>query len=290
MALLEVYHHEFADENFPVAILPFSSEIFSYSLHTHPFTELAVILGGHGMHVLGETTCPVQTGDIYVVTSGNAHEYQEIRNLEAVNVIFMPEVLRQYEADFRLLPGYHALFVLEPQFRLQHGGRSRLHLSPEAMTFVMTCISRMKGEEDTALPGYQTMITTTLAQLILYLSRQYIHTTTASSRMLMQIGEVISRMEREYMHSLTLQSLADTGSMSIRNLVRRFREGTSMAPIEYLIRLRIHHATALLRAGEDSITDIAAAVGMPDSNYFSRQFKRLIGLTPRAYRRDPSSS
>ncbi len=77
--------------------------------------------------------------------------------------------------------------------------------------------------------------------------------------------------------------------MSERTFLRRFREATGFAPIDYVIRARIRRAADLLadlNAGL-SITEIAFRCGFQDSNYFSRQFRRYIGTNPRNYRRHP---
>jgi len=57
------------------------------------------------------------------------------------------------------------------------------------------------------------------------------------------------------------------------------------SPIDYLIRLRILQAANLLRKEELNITEVAYRVGFQDSNYFARQFHRIMGTTPSIYRR-----
>ena len=57
------------------------------------------------------------------------------------------------------------------------------------------------------------------------------------------------------------------------------------SPIAYLIQLRINRAADMLRQGDRSITDIAFDVGFSDSNYFMREFRKVIGISPRIYRR-----
>jgi len=56
------------------------------------------------------------------------------------------------------------------------------------------------------------------------------------------------------------------------------------SPIAHLIQLRVNRAATLLRQTGDSVTDIAFRVGFSDSNYFTRQFRRIMGRSPRAYR------
>jgi AraC family L-rhamnose operon transcriptional activator RhaR/AraC family L-rhamnose operon regulatory protein RhaS len=72
--------------------------------------------------------------------------------------------------------------------------------------------------------------------------------------------------------------------MSKRSLARAFHEATGVPPIAYLIQLRINRAAAMLRSSTTSVTEIAFHVGFGDSNYFTRQFKKQTGLSPRRYR------
>lgn len=83
---------------------------------------------------------------------------------------------------------------------------------------------------------------------------------------------------------VNLDELARMAHMSKRSFIRAFRAATDQTPIAYLIQLRINRAAMLLRQAQDNITDIAFRVGFSDSNYFTRQFRKLLGVSPRGYR------
>ena len=68
------------------------------------------------------------------------------------------------------------------------------------------------------------------------------------------------------------------------NLMRVFRKATGQTPIEYLVRLRIQRAMDMLRNTDLTVTEIALEVGFNDSNYFTRQFRRILGESPRSFR------
>ncbi|MFN2243397.1 MAG: helix-turn-helix transcriptional regulator, partial [Anaerolineae bacterium] len=65
-----------------------------------------------------------------------------------------------------------------------------------------------------------------------------------------------------------------------------FRKELGVTPIAYLNRYRVHQAKQLLSDTSKSITEIALEVGFSDSGYFSRVFRREVGLSPEAYRQD----
>ncbi|HEY3377835.1 MAG TPA: helix-turn-helix transcriptional regulator, partial [Armatimonadota bacterium] len=135
-------------------------------------------------------------------------------------------------------------------------------------------------------PGYRLHLLALFLQLLTDLARYYQDSPRKPSAQLVQLGAVISKIEQDYALPLTIRELAEIANMSERHLARRFREGVGLSPIDYLLHRRIRHAAQLLRATGHSIAGVAAAVGMPDSNYFARQFKRIMGVSPREYRRD----
>ena len=59
-----------------------------------------------------------------------------------------------------------------------------------------------------------------------------------------------------------------------------------MSPHQYLIEVRVHSALALLSAGAErpSLAEVAAAVGFSDQSHLTRQFKRILGTTPKKAR------
>lgn len=70
-----------------------------------------------------------------------------------------------------------------------------------------------------------------------------------------------------------------------RSFTRRFREATGMAPLEYVHTLRLEEAKQMLETGEEPVEGIANEVGYEDAAFFSRLFRRKVGITPVQYRR-----
>ncbi|MDR0449883.1 MAG: helix-turn-helix transcriptional regulator, partial [Treponema sp.] len=59
---------------------------------------------------------------------------------------------------------------------------------------------------------------------------------------------------------------------------------TGYAPMEYFLRLKIQAAARDIFFSDSLIQDIAAIYGIEDPYYFSRLFKRIMGVSPRQYR------
>ena len=63
-----------------------------------------------------------------------------------------------------------------------------------------------------------------------------------------------------------------------------FKEGTGENFIEYLTNIRIEKAKELLGNSDYSMKEICVMVGYSDPNYFSRSFKKNVGVTPTEYK------
>lgn len=98
------------------------------------------------------------------------------------------------------------------------------------------------------------------------------------------------RIDREFAQPLNVEELARGALMSAGHLSREFRRVYGESPYSYLMTRRIERAMTLLRRGDLSVTDICFAVGFSSLGTFSSRFSQLVGVSPTAYREDPSRS
>lgn len=82
----------------------------------------------------------------------------------------------------------------------------------------------------------------------------------------------------------TLDDLADLAGASRATLVRLFQKTAGMAPLEFLTDLRLNLARNKLVAGQETMAEIAAAIGYQSESAFSRAFSRHFGMAPSALR------
>lgn len=69
-----------------------------------------------------------------------------------------------------------------------------------------------------------------------------------------------------------------------RTFKRRFALATGMAPLDYVHHVRLEEAKHMLERGADPVEAIAVDIGYSDSSFFSRLFRRKVGMTPVQYR------
>ncbi|MFE4924382.1 helix-turn-helix domain-containing protein [Streptomyces sp. NPDC056661] len=110
---------------------------------------------------------------------------------------------------------------------------------------------------------------------------------TASYRLsdLARLRRVRDRIDREYAQLLNVEALARGVNMSAGHLSRQFKLAYGESPYTYLMTRRIERATALLRRGDLSVTEVCFAVGCSSLGTFSTRFTELVGMPPSAYRR-----
>ena len=71
--------------------------------------------------------------------------------------------------------------------------------------------------------------------------------------------------------------------MSPHYFSRLFKQTTGISPHQYVISCPIERAKDLLKQGKLSIAEIAKEVGFVDQSHLHRYFKRLVGITPKAF-------
>lgn len=252
--------------------------------HSHGFDELVIILKGTAKHVIDGQEFPVKSGDVFVIAQNHMHQYQDMHGLALANILFDPETLMMEQWDIRALPGFHALFSLEPTFRSQHQFKSRLQLSERQLNHVNGMIHDLTWETETRHPGYRVMAKGLFMQMAVYLSRCYSEEPTEESLDLLRIGDAIAHIEAHYTEKISLNELAAKSHLSDRHFLRVFHACIGRSPIDHLMHVRIQKAAELLKLTERTITDIAYDCGFSDSNYFTRCFRKSMGRTPKQYR------
>lgn len=255
------------------------------ALHSHEFSEVVIINSGRGMHFTETDRYPVVAGDVFVIVGDTVHGYEDVDDLSLTNVLFLPERLRLPVRDIHSLPGYHALFTLEPRYRREHKFRARLHLDTEEMVRLEAWVDELDRELTRHESGFRFVSLALFMEMVAFLSRCYGRNRSASSRHLLRIAKAVSFIEEHFSETVSLERLTDVAHMSKSSLTRCFQQALGVSPIEYLIRLRVRKAADLLRSSDTKIIGVAFMVGFTDGNYFARQFRRIMGMSPSDYRR-----
>lgn len=98
------------------------------------------------------------------------------------------------------------------------------------------------------------------------------------------IEQTLNLMRQQLHNTLTVEQMAKQARLSSSHFSRLFHKKTGYAPIDYFIRLKMQRAAELLVGTTLLVKEIGWQLGYEDAYYFSRSFKKVMGLSPKQYR------
>ena len=254
--------------------------------HHHDFVEIVFITKGKGIQVISNNEYEVSEGDIFILQGFQNHYFKDAGKAEMINVMFDPVKSPGLVSDeIKTIDGYSALFILEPRYRNRMHFKNMLHLNRVDLAKSEYVLNGMLHELALKEPGYELFLRLKLEEIILFLSRKYSQISIPKAKSLVRIGKAIHFIETNLYNNIYIQQLADLSFMSIRNFQRIFKEATGLSPNDYLLELRIQHASKLLTETDSAIYSVSEQVGISDWFYFSKAFKKKFGVSPLAYRK-----
>lgn len=95
----------------------------------------------------------------------------------------------------------------------------------------------------------------------------------------------ITYVEENYSQQIRLEDVASQAALNPVYFSNIFKKETGENFTDYLANYRMNVAKELLRSTNNTISEISSKTGYSDSRYFSKQFKKIVGIKPSAYRR-----
>ncbi len=127
------------------------------------------------------------------------------------------------------------------------------------------------------------MISDYLVKCLVSLSKLYISLNSKMNNIL--IKKAVAYIQNNFSkEDISLNTIAEAIYLSPSYFSRMFKEYTGENVSDYIIRLRINMSRELLRNTNLNINDITEKIGYTSSKYFSKLFRKVVGLTPSAYR------
>ncbi len=103
------------------------------------------------------------------------------------------------------------------------------------------------------------------------------------------VGQALTLLHREPAHPWTILSLAKRAGLSRSRLAERFSHFLGESPMAYLAQWRLKLGAEMLQTTEESVAEVAAAVGYGSEAAFNRAFKREFDCPPAQFRRKRSA-
>jgi AraC family transcriptional regulator len=100
-----------------------------------------------------------------------------------------------------------------------------------------------------------------------------------------QIARVTAFVDANLAEKIAIEDLATQARLSTSYFSRAFRSTVGVPPHAYVIRRRIERAQEMIRLTEKPLSEIALDCGLADQAHLSRHFRRVVGVSPGAWRR-----
>ncbi|WP_320128418.1 AraC family transcriptional regulator [uncultured Sphaerochaeta sp.] len=251
-----------------------------YSLHSHEFYELVFVIAGNGINFTQSEEQPIREGSVFFISPGIEHGYKKTENLVLYNILIGKNLFAKNFLDLSELPGFQSLFC-------KTDGIPFLHINPSQLAELLPTLQQMERETDIQEvgTGAKTMAYSCLLILLVSLSRIYDEVPRDNNQVVRRLSGVIDFMDRNKDQALSTKDLIKVANMSSSTLNRYFQHCTALSPIEFHIHKRIAYACTLIQEGNLSMSEISEATGFSDPNYFSRQFRKVMSMSPKQYQR-----
>ncbi|QEN09581.1 AraC family transcriptional regulator [Oceanispirochaeta crateris] len=265
------------DENFLFILDSHHRNDFSMNFHRHDFYELSFVMDGEGLCQSLEDgqikSSPIRRDNIILTDGRMPHRAVDKTGLplEQLIIIFDKPYLDKMKDNVLIEK------TLEEKNPLILSGI--LHTAP-LKPFFREILNEMKAKES----GKDSLIFSIFSRLLVQIIRAGEDTKKAHCDD-NRINRVLDYIHTNFFMNITIQTVAEISSLSLRQFSDVFKRETGRTFTQYINHLRIEKAKTALISTRLSITEIAFEIGYDDLSYFTRRFKEQEGLSPRAYKK-----
>ncbi len=134
--------------------------------------------------------------------------------------------------------------------------------------------------------NYEELLTMLLRQVFIMIHRQTNSRPKAKNSYLESEMEAAAQhFNTHYNTAISIENYAASRGMSTCWFIRSFKEFSGTTPMQYILAIRMSNAQSLLETTEYNVTEIGRIVGYENPLYFSRLFKKQIGIPPSEFRK-----
>ena len=232
---------------------------------------LIYCLEGAGTVEAGGQTAEIASGALLIVPAGLGHCYRA-DTLDPWTIYWTHFDGAQAEA----FAGHTGIALNESGYRLrQIGVHAQLISDFEALMEARNSVKDMASHIYAA---------NQLRQILSHIALLRSTESLKARREAAELERVHSLMRSHLHEKLDLDTLAAAVNLSKFHFVKRYRELSGTTPINRFIQLKIERACHLLDTTDKEIKEVAYAVGYDDAYYFSRLFRKQLGISPSQYR------
>ncbi len=258
--------HPLTRELYPLAFGHYRRAAGHHMHREHHNDDLLILCTeGEAFLSIEDEPCVVKAGDLVLLPAGAAHRYTAVP--ENPWTIHWVHYAGPLAVDFRQHMGF------TDGVRILHPGRQpRLLVDFNGLLSV-----RQTGFRTPGLVHVANRLRQLLAAIPLSIGE--------SGQSQQPDLDIIHNFMREHLDErISLGQLADLTGLSATHFATRYRELTGVSPIQHFLHLKVEQACQMLDTTDLSFTQISSHLGYDDNYYFSRLFKKVMGLSPTDYR------
>jgi AraC-like DNA-binding protein len=131
--------------------------------------------------------------------------------------------------------------------------------------------------------NYFEMCNLYIKELITFCSRYLFEVTSPTYKYNKILEEAINYFNENSNTTINIKEYANSCSISCCWFIRSFKSYTGTTPTQYITNIRINKAKSLLHSGSFTISEVSNLIGYDNPLYFSRVFKKNVGIAPKEY-------
>lgn len=166
----------------------------------------------------------------------------------------------------------------------RYGLNSNLFFTGTSMEF-NRLFTKIINELRSSEHDFQDLLALLLQNIFLLAGRYIIQGHGFGNNTKKEIDLAIHHFNENFSSQISIDDYANSRHISPCWFIRSFKKYTGSTPMQYILSVRISNARFFLENTDDSISEISAMVGYENPLYFSRLFKKQVGLSPQKYRK-----
>ena len=238
------------------------------TLHAHQCVEIFYVVKGTGNFRVEDMSFPIQRDFIVIVNSGVEHTETSSPHspLEYIVIgVKGREFLLKDQQDRRYC-------ILKDAA----GNRQIL----QYMQYIAAEIAERKEHYELAIHSALQLLTVQLLR-----SKSVVISEAPTSKTGLKCVQIKRYIDSHYKENITIDTLSKAVFLNRSYLIHIFNREYGEPPISYLVKRRVAESRYLLAQTDYTISEIGLIVGFSSASYFSQSFSRIMGLSPREYRR-----
>lgn len=250
--------------------------------HWHEYMELCYIRSGAGTYCIEDKVFTVKKGDVIVINNSERHRvtFNESDPLYETVIHFYPDLIWSGEDSLYEFNRLKDCLYVGSRFINKHDS------FPEFQQEVQRCVSRIEQECIGERPFYEVVVKVHLLLLLTILVRSgTLVQEQAQKRRSGQMEEILEYIHGNLRNDLSLETIARQFYMNATYFSTSFKEKMGVGYYNYVVRQRIEDAKKMLARTDYSIIRIAYECGFNSNGSFYSAFKRVVGISPREYRK-----